>query len=68
AFYGLSLTADDVVALGKSVLKTERDFNMRAGFSKEHDRLPGFFRTEPLPPHNVVFDVSDEEHDSVFDW
>jgi aldehyde:ferredoxin oxidoreductase len=68
AFYGLSLTADDVVALGKSVLKTERDFNMRAGFSKEHDRLPGFFITEPLPPHNVVFDVSDEEHDSVFDW
>lgn len=68
AFYGLSLTADDVVALGKSVLKTERDFNMRAGFSKEHDRLPGFFRTEPLPPHNAVFDVSDEEHDSVFDW
>ena len=68
AFYGLSLTADDVVALGKSVLKTERDFNMRAGFSKEQDRLPGFFTTEPLPPHNVVFDVSDEEHDSVFDW
>jgi aldehyde:ferredoxin oxidoreductase len=68
AFYGLSLTADDVVALGKSVLRTERDFNMRAGFSKEHDRLPGFFRTEPLPPHNAVFDVSDEEHDSVFDW
>jgi aldehyde:ferredoxin oxidoreductase len=68
AFYGLSLTADDVVALGKSVLKTERDFNMRAGFSKEHDRLPEFFRTEPLPPHNTVFDVSDEEHDSVFNW
>ncbi|MEI6152648.1 MAG: aldehyde ferredoxin oxidoreductase C-terminal domain-containing protein [Deltaproteobacteria bacterium] len=68
AFYGLNLTADDVVALGKKVLKTERDFNTRAGFSKEHDRLPGFFTTEPLPPHNVVFDVSDEEHDSVFDW
>jgi len=68
AFYGLNLTADDVVALGKSVLRTERDFNARAGFSKEHDRLPGFFTTEPLPPHNVVFDVSDEEHDSVFDW
>ena len=32
AFYGLNLTGDDVVALGKQILKTERDFNARAGF------------------------------------
>lgn len=68
AFYGISLTADDVVALGKSVLKMERDFNMRAGFTKEQDRLPGFFENQPIPPHNVVFDVTDEELDTVFNW
>jgi len=68
AFYGLNLTADDVVALGKNVLKTEKDFNMRAGFTKEQDRLPGFFKTQPIPPHNVVFDVTDEELDTVFNW
>jgi len=28
AFYGLSLTADDVTELGKSVLKNEREFNV----------------------------------------
>jgi aldehyde:ferredoxin oxidoreductase len=68
AFYGLSLTADDVVALGKAVLKNERDFNHAAGFTAEHDRLPRFFKTEKLAPHGVVFDVSDEELDNVFNW
>ena len=68
AFYGLSLTADDVVALGKSVLKNEREFNKAAGFTAEHDRLPRFFTTEKLPPHGVVFDVKDEELDKVFNW
>ena len=68
AFYGLTLTADDVVALGKNILKTERDFNIKAGFTKEDDRLPDFFLSEPLLPHNVVFDVTDVELDSVFNW
>lgn len=68
AFYGLSLTADDVVALGKNVMKMERDFNMRAGFTKEQDRLPEFFKTQPIQPHNVVFDITDEELDTVFNW
>jgi len=68
AFYGLNMTGDDVAALGKQVLKTERDFNARAGFTKEDDRLPGFFKTERLAPHNVVFTVPDEELDKVFNW
>jgi aldehyde:ferredoxin oxidoreductase len=68
AFYGLSLTADDVVALGKSILKNERDFNKAAGFTAEHDRLPRFFKNEKLAPHGVVFDVKDEDLDTVFNW
>ncbi len=68
AFYGLSLTADDVTALGKSVLTIERDFNKKAGFTKEDDRLPRYFRREKLAPHNVVFTVPDEELDEVFNW
>jgi aldehyde:ferredoxin oxidoreductase len=68
AFYGLSLTADDVAALGKSILKNERDFNKAAGFTAEHDRLPRFFKIEKLAPHGVVFDVKDEELDTVFNW
>lgn len=68
AFCGLSFTANDVAEYGKKVLTMERDFNMRAGFTKEQDRLPGFFKTEEVPPHNVVFDVTDEELDQVFNW
>jgi len=66
AFYGLSLDADGVAELGKSVLNKERDFNRRAGFTAEHDRLPDFFLKEKLPPHNITFGVSDEELDQVF--
>jgi len=68
AFYGGELTADGVAELGKSVLKTERDFNERAGFTAKKDRLPEYFIKEELPPHNVTFKVKDEELDQVFNW
>jgi aldehyde:ferredoxin oxidoreductase len=68
AFYGLALTADDVVALGKSVLKNERDFNARAGFTAKQDRLPDYFKKEAFPPHNITFQVTDEDLDKVFNW
>lgn len=68
AQYGLKLGADDIAALGKTVLKTEMAFNKKAGFTAEDDRLPRFFETEKLPPHNVVFDVPHAELDSVLDF
>ena len=68
AFYGLSLTGDDVTALGKKVLSMERDFNTRAGFSAKHDRLPRFFYNEKLPPHNITWTIKDEELDQVYNW
>ena len=68
AFSGQDLTADGVVALGKKILDYERDFNSRAGFTSKQDRLPDFFKNEPLPPHNVTFEVKDEELDQVFNW
>jgi aldehyde:ferredoxin oxidoreductase len=68
AFYGLEKTGDDVAALGKKVLSIERDFNKRAGFTAQHDRLPRFFYNEPLAPHNLTFKVSNEELDQVFNW
>lgn len=68
AFYGLSLTGDDVTALGKKVLSAERDFNKRAGFTAQDDRLPRFFEQEKLAPHDVTFDIKGEELDQVFNW
>ncbi len=66
---GRALEPDEFpFGLGRRVLKVEREFNRRAGFTKEDDRLPRFFYEEPLPPHNTVFVISDEELDSVFDF
>ena len=58
----------DWTELGRRVLKAERDFNRRAGFTNKDDRLPQMFYKEPLPPHNVVVKVSDAQMDTTFDF
>lgn len=68
AFYGTELTGDGVVDLGKKILSAERDFNKRAGFTNADDRLPRYFYTDPIEPHNQTFGMTDEELDSVFNW
>ena len=68
SFSGQKLTGDDVVGLGKSILKMEREFNQKAGFTKEMDRLPDYFKKEKLPPHDVTFMVKDSDLDQVFNW
>jgi len=68
AFYGTNMTADDVTGLGKKILTMERDFNKSAGFTSKQDRLPRYFKTEPIPPHNVTFAVKDEDLDGIFNW
>jgi aldehyde:ferredoxin oxidoreductase len=62
---GTQLTTDEAVGLGAQILKTERDFNINAGLSTADDRLARFFYEEPLPPHNKVFLISDDDLDSV---
>jgi len=68
ARYGLSLTGDDVVNLGKYILKTEHEFNIKAGFTNAADRLPEFFTYEPLLPHNAIWDFTDEEIDEFWNF
>ncbi len=69
AILGTELGPDEFPrAMGIGVLKAEKEFNRRAGFTNEDDRLPSFYYTEPLPPHNTVFVISDEEMDSTFDF
>jgi aldehyde:ferredoxin oxidoreductase len=67
-FYGIEMTGDDVVALGKKVLSVEREFNKAAGFGPADDRLPSFFKSEKLSPHNLTFGVTDAELDEVYNW
>jgi aldehyde:ferredoxin oxidoreductase len=63
---GTNWTTADVAVIGGSILKKERQFNEAAGIGKEADRVPEFMKTEQLPPHNQVFDVTDEALDEVF--
>lgn len=65
---GARLTGDDVVGLGKSVLKLERAFNLAAGLTPAHDRLPEFFRTDPVAPHNATWDFTDQEIDAFWEF
>jgi aldehyde:ferredoxin oxidoreductase len=67
ARFGIELTGDDVTALGQSVLKTERAFNIAAGFTSKDDRLPEFF-SEPVAPHNAVWDFTGEEIDEFWNF
>lgn len=68
ARFGIALTGDDVTNLGKTILKTERGFNLAAGFTSEDDRLPEFFAEEPIAPHNVVWDIDAATIDSFWNF
>jgi aldehyde:ferredoxin oxidoreductase len=54
--------------LGLRVLRAERDFNRRAGFTPADDHLPRMFYEEPLPPHNKVVVISDAAMEKTFDF
>ncbi|QGG46430.1 aldehyde ferredoxin oxidoreductase family protein [Heliorestis convoluta] len=62
---GKNHSMEEILELGREVMRAEREFNKRVGFTPAHDRLPEFFRTEPLPPHNTIFDVKAEEMDEM---
>lgn len=63
---GTNWKSEDAAKLGAEILKVERAFNEAAGIGKEADRMPEFMKYEPLPPHNVVWDMPNTALDSVF--
>ena len=65
---GVNLELASLTDMGTRILKAERAFNREAGFTKKDDRLPRFFYEEPLPPHNTVVQISDEDMDKTFDF
>ena len=65
---GMEITGEDVIPMGKEILRIERQFNQKAGFTPADDRPPEFMRYEKLPPHNEVWTISDEALDEVYAW
>lgn len=67
ALYGWEWTVDDYNEMGRSVLRKEMTFNRAAGLTSRHDRLPWFFRKEPVEPHGVTFQIDENDLDTIFD-
>ncbi len=65
---GQNITGADVISIGKEVLKMERLFNEKAGFTSADDRIPEFMVDEALPPHNVTWTLPNSELDKVYAW
>jgi aldehyde:ferredoxin oxidoreductase len=65
--YGWNWTTDDLDRANRDLLRTEFEFNRRAGITDADHRIPEYMRREPLAPHNVTFDIPDSELDSIFD-
>ena len=68
ALYGVETDVGGLVAQGARTLELERDFNRRAGFTEDDDKLPDFFAMEPLEPHGTVWDVQQSELNKVCGW
>ena len=67
AKFGWEISFAEVRYLGAEVLELERKFNEKAGVSEKYKQFPEFMREEPLPPNNTVFDITQEELESIWD-
>ena len=61
AMYELNLTREDVIKIGINIIRTELDFNEKAGITQEMNNVPEFFRKEPSEPTGLkyTFDIAD---------
>jgi aldehyde:ferredoxin oxidoreductase len=66
ARYSTNIKEEDVMNIGINTIKDELAFNHSAGWTDVHNVLPEFMKTEKLPPNDVVFDVQQEEIDTIF--
>lgn len=60
ARYGINLTTDDVIEIGKQTLQDQLTFNQGAEFSTQSEPAQ-FFRSEAINKDNEVFDVDTSE-------
>ena len=61
AMYDTKLEREDVIEIGKKILKNEVEFNKKAGITKSQNKLPDFFRKEKSEPVELNVDLSKEE-------
>ncbi len=66
ARYGTTLTEADIPLLGVNAIKNELEFNQKAGIDPTLIRMPDFVREEVIPPSNSVFDVPQDEINTIW--
>lgn len=66
ARYGWEAPENYLQELGRETIRLEREFNRRAGFTAKDDRLPEYMTREALPPNNAIFDVLNDDLDSIY--
>jgi len=67
AAHGTDLKPTFFQQIGIETLIMEDEFNEKAGFTMEDDRLPEFFYEEPLKPSNRVARFHAEEIQDIFE-
>lgn len=67
ALYGGEWTREQLFRTARGTLRSEVEFNRRAGLV-EKDDLPGYFRTESLEPTGSVFDVDQGDLQNISNW
>ncbi|MFX0006020.1 MAG: aldehyde ferredoxin oxidoreductase C-terminal domain-containing protein [Promethearchaeota archaeon] len=61
AMYDLTLTREDIIKMGIDIIRTELDFNKKAGITQEMNTLPKFFREEPSHPVELKYSFEIDE-------
>ena len=65
AFTGEKVTDTMIKSISQETLKIEHEFNRKAGFTKADDRLPEYFYYEKNEASGTVFDVPQEELETI---
>ena len=66
AITGEQLPDDYLISMGDRIVRQERDFNRRAGFTAADDRLPAFCVEEQVLPSGNRYDVAEADLDAMF--
>lgn len=66
ACIGQKVDPEILKILGKKTLLWEREYNTRAGFNAQDDRIPAWMQSTPLPPTDNVFDIPPRDLDALF--
>ena len=65
--FGSEITFADIAEASAATIDVERRFNDSAGVPDRLTDVPEFMRTEPLPPHNTVYDISLETMQQIWE-